>query len=236
MAARPYRLVIFDFDGTLADSKAVIAEATNCALRDCGFPELKPGEITRLVGLPLEYSLREFLGEQATEENVERLFERYRRHWRRLEPGRIHLFPGVRELLDTLLAEKVEMAIATSKSLKGLERMFDVLDLRAYFGFWLTNDRVANGKPHPEMVRRALEHFAVEADDAIMAGDTIFDIEMGQAAGVDTCAVTYGSHPAEELEKMSPTYLVHSAEEMRAALLGEAKPEPARLPQAGRPG
>ena len=215
-----YRLAIFDFDGTLADSKAVIAEATNCALRDCGYPELTPKEITQLVGLPLDYSLRVFLGEQATEENVNRLFESYRTHWYRLEPGRIDLFPGVREMLDGLKTSGVQMSIATSKSLQGLERMFEVLDLRAYFGFWLTNDRVDNGKPHPEMVERTLEHFDAAPGQTIMIGDTTYDIEMGQAAGVDTCAVTYGSHSAEEFSALRPTYTVDSAPEMRDVLLG----------------
>lgn len=224
MAAPRYDLAIFDFDGTLADSKAVITEATNCALRDCGYPELTPRDITQLVGLPLEYSLRVFLGEKATEENVTRLFEAYRRHWRRLEPGRVDLFPGVREMLDSLKAGEVRMAVATSKSLQGLERMFDVLDLRDYFGFWLTNDRVDNGKPHPEMVERTLENFNAEPGQAIMIGDTTFDIEMGQAAGVDTCAVTYGSHSAEELSALKPTYIVDSAPEMQEVLLGDRLP------------
>ena len=116
------------------------------------------------------------------------------------------------------------MSVATSKSLKGLERMFEVLDLGDTFEFWLTNDRVDNGKPHPEMVERTLEHFDATPGQAIMIGDTTFDIEMGQAAGVDTCAVTYGSHSAEELSALNPTYIVDSAPEIQDVLLGASQP------------
>lgn len=220
MAGKTYQLVIFDFDGTLVDSKEVIGEATNRALEDCGYPRLDVQQIYHLIGLPLVHSLRVFLGEAASEDDVERVFERYRHHWYDLEPGNIHLFPDVREMLDALHVQGLEMAIATSKSLKGLDRLLDTLDLRKYFGFWITNDMVATGKPHPEMVERALAHFSRTPGEAVMVGDTIYDLRMGRAARVDTCAVTYGSHSAAQLAGESPDYLVGSAAELRQVLLG----------------
>ncbi len=228
MAGKRYSLAIFDFDGTLVDSKEVIGEATNRALADCGYPPLDPQKIYDFIGLPLTYSLQQFLGEEATDEKVEELFKRYRHHWYELEPGRIHLFPGVRELLDALRAGEMKLAIATSKSLVGLERLLDTLDLRKYFGFWVTNDTVTNGKPHPEMVERALRHFRIAAAEAVMIGDTIYDLQMGQAAGVDTCAVTYGAHSAGDLQKVSPTWLAHSVEELVDILQG--RPSPTEAP------
>ena len=224
MPDKKYKLVIFDFDGTLVDSKDVIAEATNLALADCGYPTMSSEEITALVGLPLDYSLRHFLGETATEEAVEELLERYRARWYELEPGRLHLFPGVRELLDALSKAGIAMSIATSKSGKGLDRVMDTLTLRDYFGFVLTNDLVRNAKPYPEMIERTLKHFGMSPPDALMVGDTTFDIEMGQAAGVDTCAVTYGSHAVETLAELSPTYLVNTAAELLDLLTGRRIP------------
>ena len=221
MAGKRCQLAIFDFDGTLVDSKDAIAEATNFALEDCGFPKMHPEQITGLVGLPLEYSLRQFLGEAATEETVNKLFLRYRARWLELEPGRLQLFPGMRELLDALKTESIEMAIATSKSLQGLERVMDTLELRAYFGSIVTNDLVTHGKPHPEMVEQILAHFDLPPAQAVMIGDTTYDLQMGKAAGVDTCAVTYGSHSPETLAAESPTYQVNSASELQALLLGK---------------
>lgn len=220
MLAKRYKLAIFDFDGTLADSKEIIGEATNRALADCGYSPLDPEQIYDLIGLPLSLSLGRFLGEKGTEEEVQRVFERYRYHWYELEPGRIHLFPGVRELLEALQQASVQMAVATSKSMKGLDRMFDMLDLRDYFAFAVTNDLVTNGKPHPEMIEQALQHCRVGPQEALMIGDTTYDLQMGRAAGVDTCAVTYGSHSAETLAEESPTFVADSVEELRAVLLG----------------
>lgn len=97
--------------------------------------------------------------------------------------------------------------------------MLTVLEVARYFQCVIADDDVANKKPHPEMVECALAHLRASPNEAIVVGDTRYDVIMGQAAGTATCAVTYGSHPTEQLREAAPTYSARTVQELREVLL-----------------
>ena len=99
-----------------------------------------------------------------------------------------------------------------------LEAILEDHGLRRYFSKLITDGCVKNGKPHPEMLRSLRQHFGVEPGETLMIGDTVYDLRMGHAAGTDTCAVTYGFHPADELRAEDPTYVVDHAREIPGVL------------------
>jgi phosphoglycolate phosphatase len=209
-----YRLAVFDFDGTLVDSAFPIVAAANAALADVGLPPRPPPDVLAWVGLPLE----EVLEKLAPGGPVERLARLYREHFDRVAPGRMPLFDGVREALRSLRAAGLDLAIASGRRREGIEEILGVHGLLGEFAFVAGGACTARGKPDPEMLHLVLGRLGVAAGDAVMVGDTTWDIRMGRAAGVDTCAVTYGSHSADDLSREDPTHVVHAPRDLPGAL------------------
>jgi phosphoglycolate phosphatase len=214
-----YRLAVFDFDGTLVDTGAAIVAAVNDALERCGYPTREAGQILDYVGLPLARVLSGLARTDRTGADLRRLTAIYRERFDVHVAGTEGLFPGIRGLLQAATRAGIELAIATSRSRKSLVRILETLHLTERFGFLVTDGCVENGKPHPEMLLRTLGHFRVDAAEALMIGDTRPDIEMGRAAGVDTCAVVWGYNPVRRLRAAQPTYVAETVREL-APLLG----------------
>jgi len=210
-----YELVIFDFDGTIVDSSATIALAANHALVVHGFAAREDDAVRALIGMPLERVMA-MLG---SAEAAAALSATYRAYWpaalERVPPSP---FEGVVDAVGRVARGGARLAIATSRKREGLAEMMEGYGLGSHFELMLGGGCVQNGKPYPEMVERALGHFGVEAGNAVVVGDTTFDMQMGRAAGTDTCAVTYGSHSVDELSALQPTYLVHAPHEIPAVL------------------
>jgi len=126
------------------------------------------------------------------------------------------LFGGVDATLVALRGKGVRVAVATSK---GRATSLDILEhcrIRGLVDEVIGGDSVTRGKPHPEMVERARSLFAASAERTLVVGDTSFDVEMGKAAGVATCAVTYGMHSAAALRALRPEFLIDSFDSLRA--------------------
>ncbi|MBF0188395.1 MAG: HAD-IA family hydrolase [Magnetococcales bacterium] len=212
----PWEMIIFDCDGTLVDSLGGIATCINATL-----DELEPGrrlshaEVGHVVGLSLDRVFEELMPDQDLEIQ-KRGIALYRKHYKeRADTGRLNsqLFPGVKEVLSALDSDEMVMAIATGKSLKGLKRSLREFDLEPLFPILQTADDNAS-KPAPEMVQKALSLGGVRPERTLMVGDTDYDILMGRAAGVKTCAVTYGCHEKSRLEAAKPDYLIDDIRQM----------------------
>jgi phosphoglycolate phosphatase len=209
-----YRLVVFDWDGTLIDSAGTIVECIQESARDMGL-EVPPRErASHVIGLGLHDSLRFAVPGLAAEQYVE-FVDHYRRHFLARQ-DRMLLFDGVRELLTDLSAQR-RLAIATGKSRRGLDRALDADGLRRYFVASRCADET-NPKPHPAMLLELMEELSVPREQTLMIGDTSHDLGMAQAAGVDAVAVTYGAHPEAGLRACNPVHCAASVAELRAWL------------------
>jgi len=214
-----YRLIVFDWDGTLIDSAAVIVESIQQAARDLRLPVPARETASHVIGLGLQDSLRTAVPTLA--ENRYREFaDAYGRHFRARQDA-MALFPGARELLRDLQAAGHRLAVATGKSRRGLDHALETTALRPYFGATRCADET-HPKPHPAMLQELMAQLAAPPAQALMIGDTSHDLEMARSAGVDAVAVCYGAHPEPALRALAPRGCVASVEELRAWLTANA--------------
>jgi len=211
--ASRYRLVVFDWDGTLIDSTGAIAECIRAAARDLALPVPSFEQASHVIGLGLRDSLRLAVPALAPA-RTEAFVEAYRHHFRTAEAG-MPLFPGVRALLDGLRERGYALAVATGKSRRGLDRALAANGLGPLFAASRCADET-EPKPHPAMLHELMRLLDVAAPDMLMVGDTSHDLGMAQGAGVDALAVTYGAHPADSLRAMAPRGCVDSVEALDA--------------------
>ncbi len=241
-----YPLAVFDFDGTLADTRKPITMSANHALEELGYAKRPDAEIQHLVGLPLAAVMGTLAGlnsaagdaaawdtsagdtaagdTAAGDERVDALCVAYRAAFVRYASGNSPMYEGAADALDTLLNAGVVLAVATSRSRRSLEMFLEAHALQDKFTVLAGGDDVHRGKPHPEMLEFVLAGAGFMRDEAIMIGDTTHDMFMGRDAGMHTCAVTYGNHDRDRLAAADPTYFADHASEIPAHVLGEDSP------------
>jgi phosphoglycolate phosphatase len=205
-----YRLLVFDWDGTIIDSASTIAECIRSAAADLGLPVPSEERAKHVIGLGLHDALRGTVPDLRPERMPE-FVERYRAHFRAGEE-KMGLFAGMRELIEQLSARHT-LGIATGKSRRGLDRALEATGLRPYFRASRCADET-QPKPDPAMLLELMAELDVAADNALMIGDTTHDLEMARAAGVDALAVTYGAHGAAGLMDCVPRGCVGSVGEL----------------------
>ncbi|MDF1629552.1 MAG: HAD-IA family hydrolase [Alcanivoracaceae bacterium] len=196
------QLVIFDWDGTLMDSTGRIVECLCLAADDTGLPTLAADHARSIIGLGLPEAIRT-LYPGIDSDDAEQMRQHYARHFIAAEEVPSRLFPGVRELLDELSDSGVTMAVATGKSRKGLDRVWRGSDLGGYFAASRCADE-SRSKPHPAMVNELLAQLGKAPHQALVVGDTSFDLQMASNAGVESVAMSWGAHPRELLAQYSP--------------------------------
>lgn len=199
-------LIIFDWDGTLMDSEAKIVNCFRKAVADVEIDY--PGdEATRnIIGLGLKEALDILLPDHS-DEMRQQVVERYREHFLHLDETQMPLFKGVEAGLKQLQSDSYSLAIATGKARIGLNRVLEHTQLGEYFVTSRCADE-AISKPHPRMVLDILTETGVSADNAIVVGDTTYDIQMAHNAGTDALAVCYGVHNSEKLKAENPVACV----------------------------
>lgn len=200
-----YQLVIFDWDGTLMDSTGRIVSCMQAAAKDMSLPELSCLAVQQIIGLGLPEAIQA-LYPRISAAQVMATRDRYVEHFIAAEATPSALFAGAQHVLDILSAEAVTMAVATGKSRRGLERVWASTNLGRYFAYSRCTDE-SGSKPDPRMLHDILERLEVDPAEALMVGDTSFDLEMAQRAGIDRVGVTYGAHARNVLEKFAPLAL-----------------------------
>lgn len=212
---RRFRLLVFDWDGTLMDSIASIVACTRAALLDLGL-ERPEAVIRRVIGMGLRDSMEVFLP-GADEAMTLRLVERYRHHWLATYKDDVELFAGTAEALTALAERGYLLAVATAKSRKGLERELEKSGLAVLFDGSRTVDE-APAKPHPQMLLDLMAEFGVPAAQTLMVGDTTFDLEMALNARAASVGVLTGSHAAADLLTARPLACLGGVSELPAWL------------------
>lgn len=202
MKQRPFKLLIFDWDGTLIDSIGTIVACTQAAVADLELPPIADLAIRNTIGLGLKETVEALLP-GADDVLYDRLRQTYFQHWVGTYCERPMLFAGAEETLAELRDAGFLLAIATGKSRRGLERDMDRVGTRELFAATRTVDE-APSKPHPGMVLDLLDDLGVRPQDALVVGDTSYDLEMATAAGTRGLGVATGSHSCEELTRYHP--------------------------------
>jgi phosphoglycolate phosphatase len=197
MNARSYELIIFDWDGTLMDSAATIVHCFERAYADAGVSYPGDAAVRRIIGLGLTEAIAALLPDADAGTRV-RVLDGYRHYFLGLDAESMSLFPGVREGLAALTAQGNLLAIATGKSRRGLDRVLGHCGLGEYFVATRCADE-AFSKPHPRMLEDILERTGMIAAQAVMVGDTSYDMLMAKAVNMAGLAVSYGVHAREEL-------------------------------------
>lgn len=201
MGERRYEVVVFDWDGTLADSTSLITEAIQRAAADIGVTVPDRARASHVIGLGLAQALAHAVPDLPPG-RIEDFTARFRVHYLGGE-DRIRLFEGAPALLAALRGAGARLAIATGKTHAGLVRALRAAGIEAHFEALRCADQT-EPKPHPAMLHELREELDVAPGAMLMIGDTSHDLQMASAAGVDAVAVGYGAHPRAELERAGP--------------------------------
>lgn len=215
------RLVVFDCDGTLVDGQAAICETMELAFRNTGLAAPERNKVRRIVGLSLPFALRE-LAPDATDDERHAVVEAYKAGYRELRLSgalREPLYAGIAALIDELDAEGRLLGVATGKSDRGLHACLDTHGIKHRFVSLQTADRHPS-KPHPAMLEAALGDAGVAPADAVMIGDTSFDMEMALAAGVRAIGVAWGYHEPRELLDAGASAVAETAQQLGDLIRG----------------
>nr|WP_306218359.1 MULTISPECIES: HAD-IA family hydrolase [unclassified Pseudomonas] len=209
-------MLIFDWDGTLANSIGRIVEAMHMASTRSGFELCSDLAVKGIIGLGLPEAIRTLYPHIADAELVA-FREHYADHYIALEAEPSPLFDGVVQSLEAFRAEGYQLAVATGKARRGLDRVLKAHGWEDYFDVTRAADETAS-KPHPLMLEQILAHCGVLPRQALMVGDASFDLMMARNAGMDSVAVSYGAQAAEALQAYEPRLTIDHFSELQAWL------------------
>lgn len=206
-------LLIFDWDGTLIDSSQKIIDCMHRAAETSGMPKLSDQTVKGIIGL----GMMELIGTlypDSEQEDKERFRDHYSKHYVEADQIPCDFFPGVMDTLEGLKTQGHQLAVATGKSRRGLSRVMTNTQLSNFFDGSRCADETRS-KPHPLMLEELLLEFSCDPDQALMVGDTVFDMEMAQRANMPRIAVSYGAHHHDELSEFDPKAIIHHFPEIK---------------------
>jgi phosphoglycolate phosphatase len=213
------RLIIFDIDGTLVDSRKLIVETQNRVFISHGLKPPVEGRGLSVIGLSLHLALTELAGKDAPIDAMVSTYHRLLPALRADDRYAETPFVGSEELLAELSrTPNVILGIATGHEMKGLEPLIDKFGWQLFFRTVQTADR-AFSKPHPSMILQALNETGIKPNDAMMIGDTMYDMQMAVAAGVRAIGVAWGYHHADRLRASGATYIAEDIPSLREYLI-----------------
>ncbi|MBQ4829772.1 HAD-IA family hydrolase [Alteromonas sp. CI.11.F.A3] len=212
-----YKLVIFDWDGTLMDSADKIINCMQIAAKLCEMPVPSADAVSHIIGISLKPAIKQLFGID-DDALAERLVLAYKEAFVSHDATPCPLFNDVQELLLALKAEGATLAVATGKARRGLDRAW----LQTETGHFFSASRCADdaqSKPSPDMLLQILDELKISAHDAVMIGDTTYDMQMAKSIGMRRIGVSYGVHAQVHLEALAPETIVHSIGELQQFLL-----------------
>ncbi len=213
-----YKLVIFDWDGTLMDSVDRIVSCMQSAAQIVGLSIPSNDEVKQIIGLSIPEALQTlFTG--ITDEQIDIMRLQYKHQYLEGDNTPTPLFEHAINLLSQLKQENKLLAVATGKGREGLDRVLDVSETSHFFHTTRCAGEMRS-KPDPQMLHSILTELDIAPHEAIMIGDTSHDLKMAQNAGVDSIGVTFGVHDKQVLEQYSPKRVVDSLSELHQLLLG----------------
>ncbi|MEZ5527781.1 MAG: HAD-IA family hydrolase [Gammaproteobacteria bacterium] len=210
------KAVIFDWDGTVVDSVEHITNSLHQAAAELGFPTLEKAAYRDIIGLGMVDALRRlYPGLQAPD--IETIRQAYSRHFFARETTAQQIFTGMSELINSLGERGIGRAVATGKSRRGLDAALHSSGLQAHFDVTRCADETRS-KPDPLMLKEILAHFDIDVRDAVMIGDTTYDLEMAERIGMPSIGVRWGVHDDDALAQHSPLALVSTVDELQQIL------------------
>ena len=208
------KLIILDFDGTLADTRDLIVITMQQTIQELGLESRTDEQCASMIGLPLKQAFTDLI--PMTDAMGDLCIDTYRRIFNENNAAyTIPTFPNVFETLRLLSQKGYTLTIASSRSHRSLMEFVEGMDLRNIIPYVLGAEDVSKAKPNPEPVLKTLEKFGCSPDEALVVGDTWYDIEMGRRAGVRTCGVTYGNGSCEELLNAGADFLIDDFGELK---------------------
>lgn len=195
-------LFIFDWDGTILDSTGKIVRCMQAAIAEHNLPAVTDDQVLGIIGLGLAEAIRKLFPAIETERLVQ-VRDSYSRHFISADQTPCNFYPNVEPVLHRLRADGHQLAVATGKSRSGLRRVLANLDMDGFFDATRCADESAS-KPHPLMLHQLLDQLSVDVSQAIMVGDTDFDLKMANNAGMSSIAVSYGAQGVSRLMGCGP--------------------------------
>jgi phosphoglycolate phosphatase len=216
---RRFDLIVFDWDGTLFDSTALIVRAIQAACRDIGAQVPSDARAAYVIGLGLRDALMSAVPSLPAERYPE-LAARYRHHYFGSQHT-LSLFEGTLPMLQSLKSRNFLLGVATGKSRRGLDDALHTAQLRGLFDATRTADETAS-KPDPLMLRELMAELDVPPERTLMIGDTTHDLQLAENAGTWSIAASYGAHEPASFAAYRPLAVVHSTAELDAWLRDHA--------------
>jgi len=208
------KILIFDFDGTLADTRKAIVSAKQYTMEQMGLEVLDEETCASTIGLSAKTGFRKYYPE-LSEEKLDRCVAIYRKSFEEkilAEPP--VLFPNVKKVLEAIYEKNIIMTVASARNRASLTGFLEKLGISGYFGYILGQEDTSFLKPHPEPVLKTLERFNIKAEDALVVGDMPMDVEMGKRAGAYACGVTYGNSERDILLAAGADFVIDDMEEL----------------------
>ncbi|MDR0232676.1 MAG: HAD family hydrolase [Dysgonamonadaceae bacterium] len=202
------KTIILDFDGTIADTRNSIIQTLQNVAEKLGLPNANESDIKNLIGLPLRDTFIQAY-HISNENDLQNAIKLYRTIYNEFCLNTVELYPNVKSTLETLFSKNIILTVASSKGKDVLSVLLKRLEIIEYITLVLGEQDVTNKKPAPDMVLRILEETKTLPKDALVVGDTIYDIEMGQRAECVTCGVTYGNHNETQLKEQGADFIIN---------------------------
>lgn len=213
---RSVKAAIFDWDGTVVDSVEHITDCLHHASTSIGFPALEREAYRDIIGLGLVEALRR-LYPGISKDEMAAMRDAYSTHFMATSAANQRVFPGMTEIFQDLHSSGRHCAVATGKSRRGLNLALTASQLEPWFHVTRCADETRS-KPDPTMLMEILTHLQLEPADAIMIGDTSYDLQMAHAIGMPAIGVRWGVHSDNVMAPFKPVAIVSTVDELSELL------------------